>query len=795
MTNPLISDEEFDLAPHPRILPMLGEITLHQWQCCAELLDNSIDGFLKAARAGGVVTGAEVRISLPTGDSVASRVEVADNGPGMDAGTLQNAVKAGWTSNDPTGNLGLFGMGFNIATAKLGRKTTVWTSRAGDTEEVGLEIDFDRLTAVSHFRTRRLHRPKVDPSRSGTTIVVERLKHDQRMWFVIGRNRTQIVKKLGEVYSSMLRPGGSPIELSLYVNNIRVQAWTHCVWGNQEEGSPDRSVAVSNGQQLAAFQRFDVPLNDRPFCQICWQWLTDTDSSCPSCANGGNVVRRARRVHGWLGIQRYVSEDEYGIDFLRNGRKIEVKNKDLFFWRDPLSDQLVKEYPIDDMRPRGRIVGEVHVDHCRVNYTKSRFDRDDSSWEDAVAVIRGQGPLRPNIAVERGYNPASNGTPLYRLYQGFRRASPHSKSAGCYARLLVVPPEQNDEAVRFAQEYRKGTPQYQSDQKWWDLVEQADQALLLGSGTTGRTAPAPRAVPQGFLPTGGTVSVPMAVASTASPAITPAAPVSRSRNAMLSREYRDRHSSQRWDVEAFSSNSADPDLAGEERAWSLQAEGTSGRFRYVYNPDHEVFRSVTLTPLDALLAEIAHRVIDFSRSRQQVTYTYAHVLADLRQQYASASRLDPTELAGQARATIEASARKVSGALTEAEAAAAFSSLSESEKETLYLSLVQSGIQDPEPIVKTGRFVGYLRPSTLVEVFERHPDFFLDSRCWDEAYAQIAFPGAVAATARTQVKRRYLGLLSDVAWLAEADLASLVSSTRERLLRGAIAVEQLSLGD
>jgi hypothetical protein len=795
MTNLNLSGEEFDLAPHPRILPMLGEITLHQWQCCAELLDNSIDGFLKTVRAGAPIIGAEVRITLPTTDSAAARVEVADNGPGMDAGTLQNAVKAGWTSNDPMGNLGLFGMGFNIATAKLGRKTTVWTSRAGDAEEVGLEIDFDRLSALGHFRTRRLYRPKVDTSRSGTTVVVEQLKHDQRQWFATSRNRAQIVKRLSEVYSAMLRPGGTPIEVELYVNNIRVPAWTHCVWGNQGDGSPIRSVIISNGQQVPAFQLFDVPLNDRPFCQACWQWLTDADVECPSCRNSGNVVRRERRVRGWIGIQRYVAEEEYGIDFIRNGRKIEVKNKDLFFWRDPVSDQLVKEYPIDEMRPRGRIVGEVHIDHCRLNYTKSRFDRDDSSWTDVVAAIRGEGPLRPNIAVERGYNPAANQTPLYLLYQAFRRATPHSKSAGCYARLLVVPPDQNDEAASFAQEYRKGKPQYQSDQKWWDLVESADQALLMGTGTAGRTAPLSRGVPQGFLPSSGQVATPTASASASSPLVVPAAHISRVPDAVLSREYRDRHSSQRWDVAAFASDALDPDLAGEDRAWSLQSEGASGRFRYVYDADHEVFRSVTLTPMDALLSEIAHLVIDFSRSRSQVTYTYAQVLTDLRQKYASSSRLDPAELAGRARVTIEAAARKVAGRLNEEEAAAAFNGLSESEKENLYLALVQSGIREPEPTVRSGRFVGYVRASTLVKLFERHPEVFLDSRCWDEAYLRIQFPNNVAATVRTQVKRRYLGLLSDVAWLAEAEHASLISATRERLLRGAIAVDQLSIGD
>ena len=94
------SPREFDLQPDPRILPMLGEINLPQWRCLAELIDNSIDGFLSASRAGHEIKHAEVQVNLPTADSSSARVTVRDSGPGMDADTLEKAVRAGWTSND-----------------------------------------------------------------------------------------------------------------------------------------------------------------------------------------------------------------------------------------------------------------------------------------------------------------------------------------------------------------------------------------------------------------------------------------------------------------------------------------------------------------------------------------------------------------------------------------------------------------------------------------------------------------------------------------------------------------------
>ena len=90
---------EFDLQPHPRILPMLGEINLDQLHCLSELVDNSVDGFLNAQRKQQPVQSPEVHISLPATASPSAKITVRDNGPGMDPAMLQNAVRAGWTGD------------------------------------------------------------------------------------------------------------------------------------------------------------------------------------------------------------------------------------------------------------------------------------------------------------------------------------------------------------------------------------------------------------------------------------------------------------------------------------------------------------------------------------------------------------------------------------------------------------------------------------------------------------------------------------------------------------------------
>ena len=146
---------EFTLLPDPRVLPMLGEISLEQWRCIAELVDNSVDGFLSSTRSGSSISSPEVHVVLPTSSAPQSKVVIRDNGPGMTSDMLEKAVRAGGTGNNPIDNLGLFGMGFNIATARLGSNTIVWTTRTGDSEWHGLRIDFDQLRRQGHFRTPR----------------------------------------------------------------------------------------------------------------------------------------------------------------------------------------------------------------------------------------------------------------------------------------------------------------------------------------------------------------------------------------------------------------------------------------------------------------------------------------------------------------------------------------------------------------------------------------------------------------------------------------------------------------
>lgn len=772
MIENVVPAREFDLQPHPRILPMLGEINLDQLHCLAELVDNSVDGFLNAVRKGQPVEAPEVHVSLPATDSPSAKITVRDNGPGMDPSTLENAVRAGWTGNDPLSNLGMFGMGFNIATARLGTLTRVWTTREGDTEWYGLEIDFDKLMRQRHFKTPMLSRPKLDPHEHGTEIAIERLKPEQRQWFSKAGNQTKLKKDLGRIYSAMLRQNGVPVAFRLMLNGNLVKRRDHCIWGG--EGNPQRTVRTARYGTIDAYQAINVKLADRPFCVKCWQWLPPSELKCPACDSAEDVVTRERRVRGWVGIQRYLSANDYGLDFLRHGRKIEIANKDLYFWNN--GDAVEEEYPIDDPRHRGRIVGEIHLDHCRVTYTKDRFDRNDPAWEEMIELVRGRGPLRPDKAGQLGYGP--NNSPLFLLFQAFRRSSPKPKTAGAYANLLIVP--QNERAEEMAKRFYAGEAEYQTDQKWYELVEEADREALLGNPPTGG----------GDQDIDGFPAPPSGQPPTQPPPSQPAPPPKRTLIPSLSREYRDDLTNFRWDVKAYQVEPGDPELDGT-LPWKLR-KTTSGTDEVYINVDHAVFRSATMTPLDALLAELAWSAMDLQRgSSSQVGFS--SVLAGLREKYAGTTKLDPVVLSSDATAALNSVAKSLSDNVDSEDSLALFNELSPTEREAILGRMATRSVRNPQQAIGEGRFLEFAPRKTLLEFVQSHPELFFDGKYWDAAYSSIDY-GLVSATeeARAQVLRYYAGLMMDAIWLAEQDPGELAAASRSRLLRAALALDLLA---
>lgn len=445
-----------DITPTPRILRTLGDIPFEVWQCLAELADNSLDAFRDAASRDAPITDARVDI-LWSKDSVPPHdreIIIKDNGPGMSLDTLQNAARAGYSNNDPIYNLGLFGMGFNIATARLGEETTFLSATKEADEWVGIVIDFAELIRNGTFAARVVRQPKSDRDESGTCIHVRRLRDG--IFNDLKSKESAIRKRLEVIYSDILQR--DHIEIRIQGKSLRPH--THCTWSSGR-------FTIYKGGKVHAIQEIDHDLGTAYFDQARNRYLNEFEIDDYEEAPDRHpaIVRRQRRLRGWIGIQRYSDTTDFGIDFIRNGRKILIGDKSLFGFENPDTGNVIMEYPIElASTVGGRIVGEVHVDYLLPTYQKNGFDTSNRAWKLTIDAIRGAGPILPKQRQALGYT-GDNSSPLGILVNAYRRSDPGTK---CLAL-------RRDVAKSMYAEFRKGNPDYTQDDKWYKALQEEDR--------------------------------------------------------------------------------------------------------------------------------------------------------------------------------------------------------------------------------------------------------------------------------------------------------------------------------
>jgi len=474
-----ISDEDYDLTPTPSILQMLGEIEYEPWRCIAEFIDNSFDAYFTIIESepnwleNVGLPHYSVNIGLPTqkeykeGNAV---VSVQDIGPGMSRQQLAKAVKAGFSSNDALSRLGLFGMGFNVAMARLGKAATVYTTRIGDDYYSGVRIDLDTMIKTGKFIGQGFKIP-CSSDEHGTIIEVTGLKPEFYGSLTQGGGITSIRNNLSRIYSPILNE--HPVVLRTK-NSNQIHGWKHCIWAE------NRYAEMKSGLKIPAFKKIDYKLSDNYFCGDCWGWFEASSvldkTKCPICGDSDEEFSlKERRIHGWIGIQRHFDMEHYGIDFVRNGRVILTLDKEVFYCTNPSGEKEL-EYPLDTKYLGGRIVGQINADFIPTEYHKRFFKQGSKAWRETINYLRGPGPLRPKIATKYGYG--ENDSPLNLFYKAFKAA----KQSGVEQLYPGKPdkPLQGDNATpaKWAEKFWDGDEDFQSDEKWWNLVKSAQDARI-----------------------------------------------------------------------------------------------------------------------------------------------------------------------------------------------------------------------------------------------------------------------------------------------------------------------------
>lgn len=467
-----MTEETLDLTPSPRILDVIADVDMSIEECLAELIDNTLDELAAARREEEGFEG-RVDIELPYGTSVTAdtSISVTDTGRGMSVDQMRQALRAGSSGNERYGSLGLFGMGFNVATGRLGYVTTVKSGRKDDDYWTIATIDIQAMGSEDSFQVPLVREPK-PIGEHGTTISVSRLRSDTVKRLTWNGIASRVRGRLGETYSYMLREvSGTEISgadligglgLGLYLNREAIKPYVPCIW------SPERSVPYK-GQRVSAAVEINEQLGLAFACMDCGHWHSPEMLDLEHCVECGSarIEQRAREIRGWLGIQRYDDPNDFGISLLRQGRTIRHLDKGLFEWLNPDTAERFVEYPAE--LGRGRMVGELHLDHLPVNYRKTDFGRDTVAWRTVVEKVRGFGPLKEQHAKQLGYD--VNTSRLGLLFHAYRRYDPGYRSLvpGNGEKAMA------DQARTWAKHFRDGLSAYQSDEMWWKHVVQHEE--------------------------------------------------------------------------------------------------------------------------------------------------------------------------------------------------------------------------------------------------------------------------------------------------------------------------------
>lgn len=760
------------ITPSSRVLRMLGEIEFDEWQCIAELVDNAFDDFSEVHRSGEPwVGGFRATVQLPR--AVSDELVISDTGRGMAYDQLEHAVRAGWSSNNMHDKLGLFGMGFNVSTARLGRRTKVLTTRQGDSEWIGVDIDLDQIQ--DDFEVQDIVEPKADPNEHGTRIVISRLNSQRADW--LRRHAVPLRNTLGGIYSWLLE--NRPFEL--WVGGQRVKSVRHCRWDD------DRFVLYNGKERIPAYIPIDEKLEDALACADCGEWQGTDRAVCDECG-GTRLLARARRVHGWVGIQRYVHNRDYGIDFLRNGRKILRFDKQLFTWRNPDGGvgNEEPEYPVELAHQGGRIIGEIHLDHVPVTYQKDAFEYGDRSWRAAVELLRGAGPLQPKRAEALNY--PENTSPIGLLFKGYRR-----NDAG--ERCLVPGDGRrpiHDDTRRWGLEFQKGNPEYQTDERWWQAVQDHEAAKRRGKDQKATASTPGRADEAAVLEALGASGLgEMTAAGIDHPtpgdqsdqsdqAGTPQeAPKATSKTKETLQERIDRYLASSTIYPELSRDFGHPKIGfinvearrletgdlvdGQGNPTPVLLDQKRGNdFTAFLDFGHEIFHRFSTDPADLLLVEAAVLL----KVQAESSWSHSQLVAALRDYSLAGTALDSGTVRLDAQELLVEVRNRMAVALDQTgDPARAFQYLSPDELTATENTLVAKGMgAHAGALGDTGDFVHYAPPLFLVHLLEEWPEAFMDGAVFRGPYQSVSSPSAQRLSlART------VGYLSDIATQASFD--------------------------
>jgi hypothetical protein len=234
----------FENPPNPsRLVQALRELGYDNYASVLDLLDNCIDAEASEIRIQAVEEDGDVVISI------------LDNGKGMDAETLSEALRLGSETDREPGDLGKFGMGLVTASIALGQRVDVITK---PTSGGAVRGGFDLEEVVKQNRFVKYMGPASAtdagqiPYPSGTLVRLS--KTDRLKVRHVTTFANTLRKKAGQVFRRFLKAG-----TSIEVNGVKVEPIDPLMLSDPETRLvlPETELEVEGG--LAYLRAVDLP--------------------------------------------------------------------------------------------------------------------------------------------------------------------------------------------------------------------------------------------------------------------------------------------------------------------------------------------------------------------------------------------------------------------------------------------------------------------------------------------------------------------------------------------------------
>lgn len=724
--------EYFDFTPHPSFLKVMGKVPFKEWQCIAELIDNSIDAIVN--NPTNEPNKNTIYVTLPTQAKINSNqpIIIEDFAVGMTHSQLERALSAGDSSKNTTSSLGLFGMGFNLATSKLANTVEVWTSTSDDDKEIGAIIDLREMVKEDTFKREKLYREKKEGKTSGTEITI----YDFNPGIAI--RPQDIIRDLQKAYSAKIF---NDLGIEILINQRRLKPFRFCVWDSK------RSVRYKNEDVPVRFE-IDEVIDEKLFCENCFSWLDDIpDTSlkiqCPNCKESDFNVKKKISVKGWVGIQRYSHTDLYGINISRNGRILSAYDKSFFNWDDTRvkdDPRFNPEYPRDTPAAGGRIVGEIEASFIIPEYTKDEFERLDLNWKRAVTFIRGEMPLQPDLAAKFGYKGERNRSPIGLLFSAYRKVSPPGSKTLIFSNKTgkadyITPRD-------WAKKFYDGDPDYQSDDKWWEAVNRSD---LKSAGST--FDPLNPLGTRGDKAEEASKDNGVRIEKFSGKKI-----LLRPRSYDLEKQINQRPIEVTL-IEYF------PTVEENEIRPIIFEPVAQNRFNVYINQDHPLFRDFADGYEELVLMEIANK---WKSSLLSEEWTLTRIYYELKSRYAVDSMLNTSNLIFKAKSLI----RDIQNYLTKSsglhlETKPVLSSSEEARIKKEYLNIERKTLADIDALLATSKYVQYLDLEYIFKFVAEFPEYIFDNK-----FFSLPFLAIQEDELRNEQLTKYLGYFNDVKWFA-----------------------------